>query len=178
MAEHPYARSLALVSQPVSQPLTSYPVSRPAGTSVWQTYRELIAPSPTPVQTPMQSAVTGLRHNAEGAVVGAVLGYLEGKLGTLDIGGKYPVDGIAAFLLYLLSIRDAGKPDGFASDVRAVSQSLTTIAFYRKVKEAASPSTVEDKDNMPRHKGPVSTSKDPILAAAEKLGLGSSEKAA
>lgn len=173
MAEHPYARSLALVSQP-SVPLSTYSTVTPKP-SVWQTYRDLLVPSTAPTPTPIQSAIVGLRHNAEGAAIGALLGYLEGKLGSLDVRGKYPVDGIAAFLLYLLSIRDAGKPDGFASDVRAISQSLTTIAFYRKVKEATSAPETDSKDNnMSGHKAPAN--KDPILVAAEKLGL--TEKAA
>lgn len=115
----------------------------------------------------MQSAMTGLRHNAEGAAIGALLGFIEAKLGSLDIRGKYPVDGIMAVVLYLLSIRDAGN--GLTSDIRAVSQSLTTITFYRKVKEAVSAPKPESKDNMPGHKS--AKGKDSILEAAKELGL-------
>lgn len=172
MAENPYARSLALITQPSSlamQPTHTAVV--PAKPSVWQAYRELIAPTqPAQSESRMQSAMTGLRHNAEGAAIGALLGFIEAKLGSLDLGGKYPVDGIAAFLLYALSIRDAGSPNGLSSDIRAVSQSLTTVAFYRKVKEAASAPKPDVKDNMPGHKT-TAKGKDSIVEAAKEFGL-------
>jgi hypothetical protein len=82
--------------------------------------------------SPLQSAVAGVRHNLESALVGSLLGLIHGKLGTLDIAGKYPADGIAALVLYILSVREAGKPDGFAADLRTMSQSCTSVAFFRK----------------------------------------------
>jgi len=102
-------------------------------TGLWDWYKALQEPNKTP--SPFESAVSGLRHNAEGAAIGAILGFVDGEFGGLDLGGKYPVDGIAAAALYLLSIRDAGKAEGFAGDLRAMSQSCTTTLLYRKTKE-------------------------------------------
>jgi hypothetical protein len=108
----------------------------------------------------MESAVTGLRHNAEGAAIGAVLGFIDGEFG-LDIQGKYPIDGALAFFLYLWSVRDAGKPDGFASDLRALSQSCSTVLTVRKTK--AWREGAKEK-SIPRNT-------DPILAAGESVGV-------
>lgn len=130
--------------------------------SMWEWYKSLQGPQQP---TPMESAVTGLRHNAEGLAVGAVLGFVKGEFGTLDIQGRFPVDGIAAFLLYLMSIRDAGKPDGFASDLRALSQSCSTIFAFRKAEEWREASKgLNPSSNIPRNI-------DPIKAAAEANGL-------
>jgi len=131
----------------------------------WDWYRELNAP-PANVPTPVQSAVTGLRHNTEGMGIGALLGFLDAECGGLDIRGKYPVDGIAAAVLYGLSIRDAAKPDGFASDLRALSQSCSTVLFYRKTKawREAKKGIPENTSTTPRHA-------DPIVAAGKAFGL-------
>lgn len=133
--------------------------------SMWEWYKSLQGPQQP---TPMESAVTGLRQNAEGIAVGAILGFIKGEFGTLDIQSRYPIDGIAAFLLYLASIRDAGKPDGFASDLRALSQSCSTIFAYRKVEAWRESSKVSNTlgvtANIPRNI-------DPIRAAAEAVGL-------
>jgi hypothetical protein len=136
----------------------------PQRASSWlDVYRTMKEPE---VASPTVSAVTGLRHNAEGGAVGAILGFIQGEFGTLDIRGKYPVDGIAALLLYAMSVRDAGKPDGFASDLRALSQSCTTILTYRKTREWREKSKVSSKDT------PIlarSTSVDPITEAGKRL---------
>ena len=129
--------------------------------SLWEWYKELRAPEQP---GPMQSAVTGLRHTAEGAAVGAILGFVDGELGTLDIQGRYPIDGIAAALTYLLSIRDAGKPDGFASDLRAISQSCTTTFAYRKTKAWRETARGITHITIPRNT-------DPILAAGKAAGF-------
>lgn len=126
-------------------------------------YRKIKEPE---VVTPVQSAVTGLRHNGEGAIVGGLLGLVHGEFGTLDIRGKYPVDGIAALLLYALSIRDSGKPDGLASDFRALSQSCTTTLFYRKAREWRERAKASGKGDVVPSR---STSVDPIIAAANRL---------
>jgi hypothetical protein len=120
----------------------------PPPPSVWQTYRQVLAANQEQ-NTPLQSAVAGVRHNLESALVGALLGAIHGKLGTLDIAGKYPADGIAALVLYVLSVREAGKPDGFAADLRTMSQSCTSVAFFRKtdawVKKPAATDNVSSK---------------------------------
>jgi len=142
---------------------TSAPTApEPSTTNLWDWYKSLETPAPP---SAMHSAVTGLRHNAEGAAVGAILGFIDGEFGTLDIQGRYPIDGIAALLAYLMSVRDAGKPEGYAADLRAISQSCLTTYAYRKVKDwrAAAkdlPSSVDIPSNV-----------DPILAAGKKAGL-------
>jgi len=79
------------------------------------------------------SAVTGMRQNAEGAAMAALLAFIDTDMGGLDFGGRIPLDWLAAIACYLLSIRDAGKPDGYASDLRALGQSATAVATYRTV---------------------------------------------
>lgn len=126
-------------------------------------YRKFKEPEPS---SPVQSAVTGLRHNGEGAIVGALLGLAHGEFGSLDIRGKYPVDGIAALLLYALSVRDSGKPDGLAADFRALSQSCTTTLLYRKTREWRERAKTSGKgETVPSR----STSVDPIIEAANRL---------
>ena len=83
--------------------------------------------------TPMQSATVGLRANAEGALMGALLAFVDTDLGGLDFGGRIPLDWVGAAVFYALSIRDAGHPEGLSSDYRALGQSCTTVATYRMV---------------------------------------------
>ncbi len=137
------------------------PVSAEPKPSLWDWYKTLQEPKPA---GPIESAVTGLRHNAEGMAVGAALGFVDGEFG-LDIKGKYPIDGILAFFFYLWSIRDAGKPDGFASDLRALSQSCSTVFTFRKTKEwrESANGNVTGK-SIPRNT-------DPIIAAGEAVGV-------
>ena len=142
--------------------LTPPPAVAEKRPSLWDWYKTLQEPQPP---GPMESAVQGLRHNAEGAAVGAVLGFVDGEFG-LDIQGKYPIDGILAFLLYLWSVRDAGKPDGFASDLRALSQSCSTVFTFRKTKDWRE--GVKSK-TIPRNS-------DPILAAGESIGVKTANK--
>jgi hypothetical protein len=151
-----YAPAPMVVSQP-----------EPPKPSLWDWYRQLNAPPPE-VPSPVQSAVTGLRHNAEGMAIGALLGFLDAECGGLDIRGKYPVDGIAAGILYALSIRDASKPDGFASDLRALSQSCSTVMLYRKTKAWR-----ESKKAIPQEQTGKAIPKniDPIVAAGMAAGL-------
>lgn len=125
--------------------------------SLWEWYKSLQEPQQ---KSPLESAVTGLRHNAEGAGVGAILGFIDAEFG-LDIQGKYPIDGALAFLLYLWSIRDSGKAEGFASDLRALSQSCSTVFFFRKTKEWREGKRIKA---IPRNS-------DPILAAGEAIGV-------
>jgi len=139
---------------------------KPSG--LWDWYKSLQEPK---APSPLESAVTGLRHNAEGAAVGAILGFVDGEFGGLDLGGLYPIDGIAAVLLYLASIRDAGKADGFAGDLRAIAQSCTTTFSYRKTKEwrenrkeIAKSSTTDIPRNKPKNI-------DRIIQAGKVAGL-------
>jgi hypothetical protein len=93
-----------------------------------------------------------------------LLGLIQGKLGTLDINGKYPADGIAAAALLALSVMQTGKGDGISADLRAMSQSCTTIAFFRKASQWAATPESTPKSVMSGHT-------DPLLKAAEQLGF-------
>src|SRR6266511_1035151 len=48
--------------------------------------------------TAIQSAVVGLRQNAEGAAIGALLAFVDTDLGGLDLGGRIPLDWAGAAL--------------------------------------------------------------------------------
>lgn len=162
----PYARAMSYYREPAAGIQIVNPQPAPRAPSVWDSYRQVLAPPSEPL-THVQSAVTGVRYSLEGAAIGALLGVIHGKFGTLDIAGKYPADGIAAALLLMLSVQGAGKPDGFASDLRAMSQSCTTVAFFRKTSEwAAGPAKIDSAPIMSRHNGV-----DPLVAAAQKHGL-------
>jgi len=141
--------------------------------SVWDTYRGMFAP-PQQVQTsPVESAVTGLRHIGEGAAVAALLAFAQRQFGTLDIRGKYPVDGILAGLAFAMSVKEANKPNGYAQDLRAISQSAMTVFTYRKIlgDGGNSKSTVAGETaSIPRNI-PSNTNSDPILAAARAAGF-------
>lgn len=154
----PYSRVLAPV--PAPGPMTYAPIVRQP--SVWEAYRQVLAPTPEPIG-PAQSAVMGLRFNLESAFVGGLLGFINGKVG-LDIKGKYPVDGIAAALLYALSIRETGKSDGISADLRALSQSCTSVMFFRKADAWARPVTETTGVSMSGHT-------DPLVEAAKKLDI-------
>ncbi len=166
----PYARALS-IGYP--QPYQSYslavapPANKP---SIWGAYREALLPTPQPT-TAVQSAVAGLRGNLESAALASLLGIIYGKFGTLDVAGKYPVDGILAALLYAMSVNESGKPDGFATDLRNMSQACTAVACFRKTSDWSRPKTeTADKDSasgMSRH----IPGEDPLVAAAKKLGL-------
>lgn len=157
----PYARAF-------SQSGLAYPTSyapAPPKPSVWEAYRSVLAPAqPT---SALESAVVGVRHSLESAAIGLLLGYIHGKTGTLDIAGRYPVDGIAAVVLLGLSMREAGKPNGYSSDLRAMSQSCTSIAFFRKTSAWAAKSNAEltPSSVMSGH------NPDPLMAAAKRHGL-------
>lgn len=135
------------------------PPSPTAPQSLKQWFRELRGPEPQ--GGVVESAVVGLRHNAEGAAIGALLAFIDTDMGGLDLGGKVPIDWVAAAAFYALSIQDAGNPNGLASDFRALGQSCTTIAMYRMIHKWRDAS----KD-MPRNKV-VETTGDPVLAAGK-----------
>lgn len=176
----PYARAIQ-VAYPPQQSVVQQPTAKP---SLWESYRAVLAPTPEPTSH-LQSAVTGLRHNLEGAAVGAILGAIYGKLGTLDFKGKYPIDGILGALLLALSVKEVGKPDGFSGDLRALSQSCMTVMAFRKCADWTAPGSKaaagsEKKDSPPKglphsmtsHNSEVSVSgEDPILAFGRKHGF-------
>lgn len=153
--------------------------SRPSTLTEW--YRRMQAlENPYPAQeTKLQASVSVVRHNAEGAALAALLGFISGEFG-LDIRGKYPVDGIGAFLLAALSISRAGQPDSFSSDLRAMSQTCTDVFFFRQAERWRKASKVintqgEESMNIHTPKKPTvqshSLSNDPILEAGRRAGL-------
>lgn len=160
-----YSQAIVRPTQALAQYPSPYgPVQR--APSVWDTYRQMLAPTPEP-SSPIQSAVTGLRHNGEGMAIAALLALYQRHVGSLDFRGKYPIDGILAAAFFALSVKDAGKPDGYASDLRALSQSCSSVMVFRKlagdtVKEAPAPQTT----SIPRN-----TTTDPILEAARQAGF-------
>lgn len=134
----------------------------PKAGGLLQFYRQLTAQPEAP--TKLQSAVVGIRHNAEGGLVGAVLGFAQEEFGGLDYKDKYPVDAIAAALLYLFSVREGGATDGFASDLAAMSQSCTTVYAFRK--------TVAWRRSLKEGTSEKTTpSTDPLIQAARGLGV-------
>ncbi len=136
----------------------------PKPPSIWEQYRAVLAP-PSEQTGAMHSAVVGMRHNLESAALGALLGAIYDKFKTLDVKGV-PLDGLAAAAFYALSIREAGKPDGFASDLRAMSQSCTSVLFFRKTANWVGQPANDEVKSMSGH-----TSSDPLIAAAKKHGL-------
>lgn len=170
-----YSRAIPSPSQPGAiEPYRSYappvqysppPQQRP---SVWETYRGAIVPYTQPV-SPLQSLTTGLRHNGEGAAIGALLGAANRYFGTLDIAGKYPADGILALLFLALSVNESGKPNGFSSDFLALSQSCTTILSYRKFN--GDKDDKGDKAIPGNTKEAKSDSSDSIVQTAREHGL-------
>lgn len=140
---------------------TSAPATQPTQPTLRDWWKEL-QESNTPKTTKVESAVMGLRHNGESAAVGALLAFIDTDLGGLDLGGKVPLDWVAAALFYVLSIRDTGKEEGIASDFRAMGQSCTTIATYRMVQKWRA-----GQKAIPQNK----SSKDPILAAGKSAGF-------
>lgn len=137
-------------------------VSQPSPTTpnTWREWwRELKGETEQP-SGPMQSAVVGLRHNAEGAAIAALLAFIDTDLGGLDLAGRVPLDWAGAALFYALSINDSGKPDSLSSDFRAMGQSCTTIAMYRMIHKWR-----ESSKGMPRNT--IDTTGDPVLAAGK-----------
>lgn len=123
-------------------------------------FRELRGEVPPEPPTHVQSAVVGLRQNAEGAAIGALLALIDTDLGGLDLGGRIPLDWAGAALFYALSIQDTGRQDSLSFDYRAMGQSCTTVAMYRMVHKWR-----EAKKGIPRNTAQLTG--DPILAAGK-----------
>ena len=109
---------------------------------------------------PVQSAVVGLRQNAESAAIGALLALIDTDLGGLDLGGRIPLDWTGAAIFYALSIQGANKADSLALDYRAMGQSCTTIAMFRTIHKWR-----EAKKGMTRNNTQLSG--DPVLRASK-----------
>ncbi len=131
----------------------------PVPTSLRDWWREFQGVTP-PTNSPVQSAVMGLRHNAEAGAVGAILALIDTDLGGLDLAGRIPIDWVGAALFYILSLQGSDKPDSLSSDYRAMGQSCTTIATYRMVHRWR-----ELKKGIPRNMPQLSG--DPVLAAGK-----------
>src|SRR4030095_6752144 len=74
------------------------PPSPTAPQSLKQWFRELKGPEPQ--ATAVESAVVGLRHNAEGAAIGALLAFVDTDLGGLDLAGRITMDWVEAAAFY------------------------------------------------------------------------------
>lgn len=139
----------------------------PKPPSVWDTYRSALMPPSAPI-TPVESAVTGMRHLGEGAAMSALLALIQKHFG-LDVGPgrKYPVDAILGAVLFGLSIKEADKPGGYASDLRALAQANSDVFVYRKILGDANAHSSKNTSAAPA----VSTHGDPILEAARQAGF-------
>lgn len=160
----PYGQSAGpIVQHQPSQAIEQKPPT------LWQWYQQL---KTTDTQAgPLESAVTGLRLNAESAAISALLGFIEGQFGSLDI-GRYPADAIAAALLYALSVYESGKPNGYSADLRALGQSCTSVYLYRTTKrwrEAAKANSSAGDMNI--HNSKKTPQVDRILEAGRLAGL-------
>lgn len=174
-----YSQAIVRQAPPASlnhyQPAAPQYTYAPQRPNVWDTYRAMLAPAPEPF-SPMQSAVTGLRHNGEGMAIAALLALYQRHVGSLDVRGKYPIDGILGAVLLALSVKESGKPDGYASDLRALSQSCTSVMVFRKIAGGDGSKTKisgETKGNgeLPLYSGSIPRNSDPILEAARKHGF-------
>jgi hypothetical protein len=161
----PYARanafSNALVPYQQSQ-VSNLAIPQNKASSLRDWWREIQGGQAVEPSTPVQSAVVGLRQNAEGAAIGALLAFIDTDLGGLDLGGRIPIDWAGAALFYALSIHGSDKPEGLALDYRAMGQSCSSIAMYRTVHKWR-----EAKKGIPQNKPQLVG--DPILKASNKL---------
>ena len=158
--QYPSALSSALV--PYRQNNDLFPAPTPPN-SLRDWWKEIRNEGLTEPPSHVQSAVIGLRQNAEGAAIGALLAFIDTDLGGLDIGGRIPLDWVGAALFYALSIQGSGKPDSLSLDYRAMGQSCTSVAMYRTVHQWR-----ESKKGIPQNIPQLTG--DPVLAAgaAEK----------
>jgi len=145
---------------PYRLPETNLPVpdNSPNGLRDW--WRELRSTVAVEAPTPVQSAVVGIRQNAESAAIGALLALIDTDLGGLDLGGRIPLDWVGSALFYAMSIQSSGKPEGLSLDYRAMGQSCTTVAMYRMVHRWR-----ESKKGIPQNTPKLSG--DPVLLASK-----------
>ncbi len=161
-------------------PVQTQVVQRPA--TMWEWYRQMRELEGRKPESTLQAGVNVVRHNAESAALAALLGFIQGEFG-LDIRGV-PLDGIGAVLLALLSVQKADDPTGFGSDLRALSQTCTSVYFYRiserwrsakKTIDARGEAVPESMNiHTPKKaqtKTPTNVLNDPILEAGKRAGL-------
>lgn len=137
---------------------SNLPTAPTAPGSLRDWWRELRGEVRPELPGPVQSAVVGLRQNAESAAIGALLAIIDSDLGGLDLGGRIPLDWAGAAVFYALSIQGSDKPDSLSSDYRAMGQACTSVAMYRTVHNWR-----ESKKGIPRNIPQVTG--DPVLAA-------------
>lgn len=142
-----------------------------APSNVWDWYHQVRALENRAPDTPLQSAVTGLRQNGVAALSAAALGFISGEFNGLDFRGKYPLDALAALGCYFLSVKSAGQPDGFASDLRAISQSCTSVYAFRTTEKWRENAKEVNANPPPTVAGRVNTHRDSILEAGARIGL-------
>jgi hypothetical protein len=159
----PWARGHSAYAQSPTVALAQYQQggnlpTAPTAPSLREWWREMRGEVPVEPPGVIQSAVVGLRQNAEGAAIGALLAFIDTDLGGLDLGGRIPLDWAGAALFYALSIQGAGKPDSLSLDYRAMGQSCTSVAMYRTVHNWR-----EAKKGIPRNTPQLTG--DPVLKA-------------
>lgn len=150
--------NVALAQYQPSSNLSTAPTA-PGSLRDW--WRELRGEAPVVPPGPVQSAVVGLRQNAESAAIGALLAIIDTDLGGLDLGGRIPIDWAGAAVFYALSIQGSEKPDSLSLDYRAMGQACTSVAMYRTVHNWR-----ESRKGIPRNIPQVNG--DPVLAAGKK----------
>lgn len=151
-----YAQPQSFALAPYGQSNLPVPTAPNSLREWWRELREI----PPESSTTLQSAVIGLRQNAEGAALGALLAVVDTDLGGLDLGGRIPMDWAAAALFYVLSIQDANRQDSLSLDYRAMGQSCTTVAMYRMVHKWR-----ESKKSIPQNTPQLDG--DPVLRAGK-----------
>lgn len=90
-----------------------------------------------PVLTVAEEGGNLVLGNLVGAITGAVMGYAESRLGSLDLGKRkdVPVDGAAAGVGAVAALLLAGHPSGASAVARYASVASTAIYSQRKAKE-------------------------------------------
>ena len=101
--------------------------------------------------------------------VGAILGFLDTELGSLDHGVgklKIPIDGAASLAALVGAFAFASAPDGIASDFLNVSNAASAVFAFRSAKKWREDHK-SGRAGGATHHGDDGV--DPILAAAARL---------
>jgi hypothetical protein len=90
-----------------------------------------------PVLTVAEEGGNLVLGNLVGALTGAVMGYAESRLGSLDLGKRkdIPIDGAAAGVGAIAALLLAGHPSGASAVARYASVASTAVYTQRKTKE-------------------------------------------
>jgi hypothetical protein len=150
--------------------------------TMWDWYRQMRELEGRKPESTLQAGVNVVRHNAESAALAALLGFIQGEFGTLDIRGV-PLDGIGGLVLSALAIQKADDPTGFSSDLRALGQTCTSVYFYRIAERWRAAKKVIDTKGEPvpesmnihtpkkKAEPAANVLNDPILEAGRRAGL-------